>query len=170
MSADAVATSSARSVSWRTAVRVALFAVAFRVFSAVLAFFCNIVFPLDQPEQYPSVFGPLRSLWDPFTRYDSGHFYQIARFGYAAGPNAYVAGGRSSIAYFPVYPLLMRYVGRLFGPRPSDLFIGGIVVSWVAFVLAIVLLLHVAERDVDAEEAERQPRAEEQHREVRQPR
>ena len=36
----------------------------------------TVVFPLDQPEQFPSVFGPFRAFWDPFTRYDGGWYYQ----------------------------------------------------------------------------------------------
>ena len=128
---------------------------AFRLFSAVLAFGCNLVFPLDRPEQFPSVFGSMRAFWDPFTRYDSGNFYQIARYGYLGPDNAFVGGGRSTIAYFPLYPLLMRYVGRLIGRAPSDVYLGGIVVSWLAFAGAMVLLLRLARLDVDDAQAER---------------
>jgi hypothetical protein len=134
------------------ALPVVLAALAFRVFSAVLAMWTNIVFPLDQPLQFS--FGPVSQFWDTFVRYDSGAFYQIARYGYTEGPNAYVAGGRSTIAYFPVYPLLMRYVGRLFGRAPSDFFLGGIVVTWVAFAIAMVLLLRLAKLDLPARRAE----------------
>ena len=97
--------------------RIVAGAVAFRVVSAVLAFLCNLVFPLYQPEQFPSVFGSMRAFWDPFTRYDGGWYYQIARNGYqfvVGGPSVGV-GKPGKIAYFPVYPLLMRYASRLFG-------------------------------------------------------
>ena len=137
--------------------RIAIAAVAFRVVSAVLAFLCNVVFPLDQAEQFPSVFGPFRAFWDPFTRYDGGWYYQIARSGYqfvVGGPSVGV-GKPGKIAYFPVYPMLMRYAGRLFGDSPADVYFGGILVSWVAFVLAMVLLLKLAMLDVDDERAER---------------
>jgi hypothetical protein len=137
--------------------RIVLGAIAFRVLSAVLAFFCNLVFPLNQPEQFPSVFGSTRAFWDPFTRYDGGWYYQIARNGYqfvAGGPSVGV-GKPGKIAYFPAYPLLMRYAGRLFGRSPVDPYFGGILVSWVAFVLAMVLLLRLAMLDVDDDQAER---------------
>ena len=137
--------------------RIAVGAVAFRVLSAFLAFLCNLVFPLDQPEQFPSVFGSFRAFWDPFTRYDGGWYYQIARNGYefvVGGPSVGV-GKAGKIAYFPAYPLLMRYAGRLFGTSPVDVYYGGILVSWVAFVLAMVLLLKLAMLDVDDEQAER---------------
>jgi hypothetical protein len=137
--------------------RIAGGAVLFRVLSAALAFLCNLVFPLDQVEQAPSVFGALHAFWDPFTRYDGGWYYQIARNGYkfvVGGPSVGV-GKPGKIAYFPVYPLLMRYAGRLFGPTPADVYFGGILVSWVAFVLAMVLLFQLAKLDVDDEQAER---------------
>ncbi len=137
--------------------RIVLGAVAFRVLSAVLAFFCNLVFPLAQAEQYPSAFGSTRAFWDPFTRYDGGWYYQVAKNGYqfvVGGPSVGV-GKPGKIAYFPVYPLLMRYAGRLFGGSPSAVYVGGILVSWVAFVLAMVLLLRLAMLDLDEEQSER---------------
>src|SRR4029077_11651394 len=70
--------------------RIVLAAIAFRALSAVLAFLCNLVFPLDGPEQFPSVFGSMRTFWDPFTRYDGGWYYQIAKNGYQ-----FVVGGPS---------------------------------------------------------------------------
>jgi hypothetical protein len=134
--------------------RIVLGALAFRLWSAVLAFLANVVFPAHQPDQFPSPFGG-SAFFDPFVRYDAGNYYQIARYGYAAGPMAFVRGGRSSIAYFPVYPLLMRWVGRSFGPRPADLYYGGIVVSWAAFVLAMVVLYRLALLDMSEERAGR---------------
>src|SRR5204862_4780671 len=117
------------------AARIAGWAVLFRVFSAAAAFLMNVTFQKYGPNQFPSVFGARRAFWDSFTRYDAGWFYQIARYGYHYTPN-----GRDSIAYFPVYPLLMRYVGRALGPSPSDLYQGGVIVSWAAFALAMVVL------------------------------
>jgi hypothetical protein len=131
------------------AVRIAVFACAFRVVSAAVAFLANLVFPLDQREPF-TMFGHTSPFWDPFTRWDSGWFSDIARGGYR-----YVEGGRSNVAYFPVYPMLMRYVGRLFGPRISDMYIGGIVVSWTAFVLAMIVLYYLARLDLPAPRAER---------------
>jgi hypothetical protein len=66
-----------------------------------------------------------------------------------------MSGGRSNIAYAPVYPLLMRYVGRLFGRAPGDIYLGGIVVSWTSFVLAMVALYYLALLDLPHRRAER---------------
>ena len=137
--------------------RIVLAAIAFRVLSAILAFFCNLVFPLDGPEQFSSVFGSMHAFWDPFTRYDGGWYYQIAEHGYqfvVGGPSVGV-GKPGKIAYFPVYPLLMRYAGALFGHSPAAVYFGGILVSWTAFVGSMVLLLKLAMLDVDEDQAER---------------
>lgn len=121
---------------------VGVLALAFRVGSAVLSFLANVAFPDYQREQF-TVFGRTDPFWDALARYDSGWYFQIARFGYHYTPE-----GRDTIAFFPVYPLLMRYVGRLFGRAPSDLYIGGVAVSWLAFALAMVGLYKLAALDL----------------------
>ena len=136
------------------ALKIAGWAIAFRAFSAVLALLSNIVFPDYRSEQF-TVWGSTSLFWDAFARHDSGWYWQIARYGYTGGAGAYVPGGRSAIAYFPAYPLLMRYVGRALGPRPADLYIGGLVVSWVAFVLAMIGVYYLARLDLPPRRAER---------------
>jgi len=131
------------------AIRIAVHALAFRVVSAVIAFFANVVFTLNQREAF-TIFGRTSPFWDPFARWDSGWFFGIARNGYQ-----YVEGGRNNLAYFPVYPLLMRYVGRLFGRTSADIYLGGIVVSWTAFVLAMIVLYYLAQLDLPGDRAER---------------
>jgi hypothetical protein len=129
--------------------RVAVCAIAFRMLSAALAMSINTAFPLDQPRQM-TVFAEPSAFWDTFARYDSGWYEGIARNGYA-----YAAGGRSNIAYFPVYPMLMRYVGRQFGRYHAAFYFGGIVVSWTAYVLAMIALYYLARFDLDRDRAER---------------
>jgi hypothetical protein len=129
--------------------RIAVCAVAFRVLSAVLALFVNVAFPLDQSRQM-TVYAEPSVFWDTFARYDSGWYEGIARNGYT-----YVPGGRSNIAYFPVYPLLMRYVGRLFGHHHAVFYLGGVFVSWTAFVLAMMALYRLARMDLPRRQAER---------------
>jgi hypothetical protein len=134
--------------------RIALAAFGFRCVSAFLALGANLAFPLDHhlPDQ-STVWGRPSPFWDAFARHDSGWYFDIARNGYDA-TNA-VAGGRSNIAFAPVYPLLMRYVGRAFGRAPGDVYLGGIVVSWVSFVLAMVVLYRLAALDLPRRRAER---------------
>ncbi len=133
----------------QASLRIAIGAIGFRLLSAVLAFFANLAFPLDQPAPF-TMWGRISPFWDTFTRYDSGYYWGIARYGYSP-----LAGGRSNIAYFPVYPYLMRYVGRLFGRTPGDTYLGGIVVAWTCYVLAMVALYHLARLDLSRRQAER---------------
>ena len=129
--------------------RIALLALGFRCASALLAFFVNIAFPLHQPLQM-TVHSRPNAFWDTFARYDSGWYEGIARHGYA-----YREGGRSNIAYFPTYPLMMRYVGRLFGRGHEAFYYGGIIVSWTSFVLACVVIYYLARLDLPRRNAER---------------
>ena len=138
---------------WGTAsavpIRIALAALGFRLVSAFLALCANLAFPLYQREQL-TVFGTTSWFWDTFARFDTGYYEGIAWGGYAP-----VAGGRSNIAYFPVYPMLMRLVGRVWGRHHATYFLAGIAVSWVCFVLAMVSLYYLARLDLPRRRAER---------------
>jgi hypothetical protein len=129
--------------------RIALWAIGFRGVSAILALFVNLTFPLHQREQF-TIFGSTSPFWDTFARYDTGYFEGIAWSGYAP-----VSGGRSNIAYFPVYPMLMRLVGRPFGRQHAVFYLSGVAISWVCFVLAMVALYYLARLDLPRRRAER---------------
>src|SRR5437588_4000489 len=134
----------APTLSWR----IMGLALAFRVLSAVIAFLAHIAIP-DYQDQGLTMWGSPNTFWDCFVRYDAGWYLGIARNGYA-----YVAGGRSNLAYFPLYPLLMRYVGRLFGRSAADFYLGGLIVSWVAFALAAAAIDAIARLDLPRRRAE----------------
>jgi hypothetical protein len=129
--------------------RIVVGAVAWRLISALVAFAANLTLPLARPEQF-TVFERTNRFWDTFARYDSGWFYGIAHHGYQFTP-----GGRDNMAFFPVYPLLMRYVGDLFGGGQPHYYIAAVAVSWIAFVGAMVLLYRVARLDLPDDAAER---------------
>ena len=136
--------------------RIALAALGFRLLSAIVAGFVNITFPPFQPTTV-TMFDHPSPFWDAFIRYDSGWYYQIARYGYGfvvGGPSVGV-GKAGKIAFFPLYPLLMRYAGRLFGSGSADVYLGGILVSWTSFALAMVALFYLARLDLPRERAER---------------
>lgn len=138
-----------RRFSSQPILRIVLFALALRVFTAFLALLVNVVFPLQQREPF-TVTGRTHMLWDTFARYDSGWYNGIARNGYR-----YVPGGRSNLAFFPVYPLAMRYLAQLLGGRQADYYYAGILVSWVSFAAAMVLLHKLARLDVPEPAADR---------------
>lgn len=128
-------------------VRVVAFALAIRLVSALLAFFSNAAFPLDQREQF-TVFGRSHVFWDAFARYDSGWYWGIARDGYH-----FVDGGRNNLAFFPVYPMTMRLTGDLIGGRPRHFIYAGIVASWVMFAIGLVMFHRLAREDLGDEAA-----------------
>jgi hypothetical protein len=67
-----------------------------------------------------------------FAGWDSGWYFDIARHGYYFNPD-----GQSSIAFFPLYPMLMRAVAWPFGGTDKATWMAGIVVSYAAFALAL---------------------------------
>jgi hypothetical protein len=123
--------------------------VGFRLLSAFIALCVNLAFPLYQREQL-TVFGSPSPFWDTFARFDSGHFEGIAWGGYAPAP-----GGRSNIAYFPVYPMLIRLVGRLFDRHHAIFYIAAIGIAWTCFVLAMLALYYLARLDLPRRQAQR---------------
>jgi hypothetical protein len=133
----------------RSAGRIVAFALVVRLLTVGIAFIANLTFPLYQPEQF-TVNQQRDTFWDTFARYDSGWYYGIARNGYQ-----YVEGGRSNLAFFPLYPILMRHVGRLFGTGAFDYYLGGIIISWLAFVMAMLVLHRLAALDLPPPEADR---------------
>src|SRR5262245_26150004 len=122
-------------------------ALGFRVMSALLAFFVSVTFPLNANQGF-SVYRAPHAFWDTFARYDAGWYNQIATAGYA-----YAAGGRNNLAFFPLYPLLMRWAGWLLGGEQQDFDCAGIIVSWAAFALAMAVVYRLARLDLTHDES-----------------
>jgi hypothetical protein len=127
--------------------RLVMGAMALRLFTAFIAFVANVTIPTHLDQRY-SVLDRPHAFWDTFARYDSGWYFGIASQGYA-----YVEGGRSNLAFFPLYPTLMGGFGRLLGGHQADFYFAGIVISWVAFALAMVALYRLALLDMPAAQA-----------------
>ncbi len=130
-----------------TTARILLVAFTFRLVSAFIAFFANITLPLHTNQGF-TVLGRPHPFWDTFARFDSGWYFGIARNGYS-----YVEGGRNNLAFFPLYPTLMGLGGRLLGGRQEDFYFAGIVISWLAFAAAMVLLYRLARLDLGCDGA-----------------
>lgn len=73
--------------------------------------------------------------WSTFlsgwVQFDGVRYLDIARDGYD-----YVPGRQSTVVWFPLYPLLIRLVGALTG----DPVIAGVLITWVAGLIAVRLL------------------------------
>lgn len=80
--------------------------------------------------------GTANVLLDVFgSRWDTGFYVSIAEEGYR-----YTGVPLPSVAFFPLYPLLMRALGVLVG----DALVAGIVISHAALLLATMLLYRLA--------------------------
>lgn len=129
--------------------RIIIAALCFRMVGAVVGFLANVTIP-DYQDQGFSVLDRPNPFWDRFARYDSGWYHGIASSGYA-----FVEGGRSNLAFFPLYPLLIRAIGTLFGGAHEDYYFAGIVISWLSFAAAMPLLYRLARLDLPHEGAVR---------------
>ncbi len=129
--------------------RIVTIAIAVRLATAVLAFFANVTIPAYQDQGF-GVYRHRHAFWDSFARYDSGWYHGIARNGYE-----WVEGGRNNLAFPPAYPMTMRVAGKMLGGKPADFYFGGIAVSWVASIAAMLMLFRLARLDLDDEAAER---------------
>jgi hypothetical protein len=76
---------------------------------------------------------PFLDLW---AKWDSQWYIQIAREGYWYQPLQ-----RSNVAFFPLYPLMIRMVAPLAG---GNLVLAGFVISHVAFFVALIYLYRLA--------------------------
>lgn len=129
--------------------RIFLAAILFRGLSAFVAFLANITLPPLQDQRFTFLRTP-HAFWDTFARYDSGWYHGIASQGYIYGE-----GGRNNLAFFPLYPQLMAIGGRLLGGRQEDYYFAGLVISWLAFAGAMVMLYRLARLDLEERAARR---------------
>lgn len=145
-SAEAVAAWPAtRSIAIPIEIRIVVLALGLRLLSAGVGFLSNVAIP-DFKDQGIVVLERPNPFWDRFARWDAGWYYGIASNGYQ-----FVEGGRSNLAFFPVYPLLMGTLGRAMGGAREDFYFGGILISWVSFSVALVLLYRLARLDLPAD-------------------
>ena len=85
---------------------------------------------------------PLVNMW---SRWDAGWYQSIAEQGYSYIPNR-----RSSTAFFPLYPMLIRAV-HLLSPSQTDSswLVSGIIVSNAALLVALFYLVRLVRLDFD---------------------
>jgi hypothetical protein len=137
---------SASAVTWTMALpielRIMFAAFAFLLVSSVVGFIGTVTIPNYQDQGF-TVFREANPFWDRFARYDSGWYHGIASRGYR-----YVEGGRSNLAFFPLYPQLMGTIGRALGGAQHHFYLAGILVSWLSFIIAMPLLYRLARLDL----------------------
>lgn len=103
----------------------------------------NLLPNLIQPGKWEETSQALINMW---SRWDAGWYLSIARQGYAYNP-----GEQSSVAFFPLYPMLMRLVAVLLGRQDGGgMLIAGILVSNVSLLIALIYLVKLLREDLDA--------------------
>jgi hypothetical protein len=111
-----------------------------KIASVPAAFVANLVFEPDRERGFTLPF-QYQKFAEIFAAWDSGWYWHIARHGYYYSPDA-----QSSIAFFPLYPMLMRAAAAPFGGGDSATWIAGLCISLGAFALALVALHRFTER------------------------
>lgn len=104
-----------------------------------IAFIANLLFEPDRPQPFTLPFKWQR-FFETFAVWDSGWYFQLASTGYTYAPDA-----QSTVAYFPLYPMLMRAAAWPFGGTSEAVWTAGIAVSVTAFAAALFALHRLAE-------------------------
>ena len=114
-----------------------------RVMVPVVAFLAVVMIGYAEPR------APLleNDFLDLYTRWDAGWYFGIASVGY---PTTFNPEGRSSIAFFPGLPMLMRATGKLLD---VNLWVAGAMVVGVAFLWGLIYVYRLARLDIGADEA-----------------
>jgi len=113
------------------------------------AFLANLLFGPARPRPFPLPFESLRFA-ETFAAWDSGWYFDIARRGYY-----WSASGQSSLAFFPLYPMLMRALAWPFGGGDRALWISGIVIAYACLLAGLTVLHRLVETRFGGREAAR---------------
>jgi mannosyltransferase PIG-V len=120
-----------------------------RLASVAVAFLANLTFEPAIARGFSMPFATVKFV-EIFAAWDSGWYWDIATRGYYFRPD-----GQSSVAFFPLYPMLMRLAAAPFGGGPRATWIAGIVVAFSAYVCALVAVHRLAMRISGSREAAR---------------
>lgn len=118
-----------------------MFAVAVtRAATFAIGLIANLLFPASQQRSFVMPFEHAKFA-EIFAAWDSGWYFDIASRGYYFNPD-----GQSSVAFFPLYPLLMRALAWPFGGTEKAIWVAGVVISCTAFVLALLAVHRLTRR------------------------
>jgi hypothetical protein len=132
--------------AWRSA-RLPIFVfLVTRVGLLLVAYLSLALMPLNTDPAVAGASGPWRAfpnnlLLDGWARWDSGWYESIAKQGYL---NAVIGqAGQRNVAFFPLYPLAMGLLGRVF---LGNYTLAGLVISNLAFLVSLILLHSMVRR------------------------
>ena len=129
-------------MAWAAGSRVFIFAVGF--LAASLIGIQELPIGWRFPARAEVFHGALGHLLNPWAHWDGVWFIKIATGGYADGDG--------STAFFPLFPLLLRYIGLAFR---GNLVITGIVISLACFAGCVWLLYRLVRSDFGEQTAQR---------------
>ncbi len=140
-----------RRTPWTSAlIDAAVAMVSVHLAAKLVAFYANLLFPPARDRHMVMPF-EARRFAEAFAAWDSGWYFEIARRGPFVNSE-----GQSSLAFFPLYPLLMRALAWPFGGSERALWVAGIVLSYACFFLGLVVLHRFSfDRFADREVARR---------------
>jgi hypothetical protein len=114
--------------------------VTIRVATLSATFLGNLVFDAARPRGFVVPF-TYEKFVEVFAAWDSGWYWDIARNGYY-----FRLDGESSVAFFPLYPLVVRAAAAPFGGGDQATWVAAILVSFAAYVLGLIALHRLTER------------------------
>ena len=118
-----------------------------RILVFLIIFLSSSTIPMRTgPFTYAS---PNNLLLDGLVRYDSWWYHAIVTQGYDIGNIE--TGVQGNVAFFPLYPLFVKMMAAITG----NVFLGGVLVSNIAFLIALAYLYALTRREFDDETAAR---------------
>lgn len=93
-----------------------------------------------------------QSLWLMWQRFDSGFYLAIARQGYSP---VIPFGFRTNWVFYPLYPLLIAGVGKIFGGMSASFSLAGLFIANTASLAMIVYFYLLVRREFSRKTAER---------------
>jgi hypothetical protein len=134
--------------AWAPAASSALTAVlSVHLLSKGTTFLANLLFAPARPRPFPMPFESARFA-EAFAAWDSGWYFDIAQRGYY-----WSESGQSSLAFFPLYPLLMRALAWPFGGGDRALWVAGIALAYACLFLGLGVLHRLTETRFGGREA-----------------
>jgi len=111
-----------------------------RIPELAVAFLANVILPAHRLRNFYMPFES-EKLAEIFAAWDSGWYFAVARYGYYTS-----SFGQSDVAFFPLYPLLIRTLTWPFEERIDQaIWVSGVLVSVVALTAATLALYRLAE-------------------------
>lgn len=108
--------------------------------SLAVGFLANLVLDTARPRGFELLFSYNRFA-EVFGAWDSGWYWDIATRGYH-----FSSEGQSSVAFFPLYPMLMRAFAAPFGGGEGATWLAGVLISLVAYAFGLLALHRLTAR------------------------